>query len=382
MRSGEMTPDKWNKIKAIFNEAIDLGDEAREDFLRGHPDAESVAEARRLLEAETRERFSEPAARVSGLWAEDDAVEYEGREIGGFRLIREIGRGGMGIVFEAVRESDDFRQRAAVKILKLGADSAAMAKRFGRERQILATLEHANIARLLDGGRAADGTPFLAMEFVDGLPVDQFCDQNGLGLRDRLRLFLKICSAVAFAHSRLVIHRDLKPSNILVTDDSEVKLLDFGISKIVSPDDEMPDQTLTSLGMMTPRYASPEQAAGRIVSTPGDVYSLGLILYELLTGVPAHRFESSRPDGSHASFAIPSRRARPPRRRRPVRSFRTGDRTNRAEPRRPNRGAWPHHQSENAARRSRQHRPQGASERSGAPLLVGRAVRRRYRTLS
>jgi eukaryotic-like serine/threonine-protein kinase len=202
----------------------------------------------------------------------------------------------MGIVFEAVREKDDFSQRVALKLLKKGMDSDAMLRRFSHERQILASLEHQNIARLIDGGRSEEGTPFFALEFVKGQPIDEFCNERNLSISQRLRLFLQICNAVSFAHSKLVVHRDLKPSNILVTDDGTVKLLDFGISKVLSDDTGYKTQTVTQLGMMTPKYASPEQISGEMVSTSSDIYSLGLILYELLTGVSAYDFPNNRPD--------------------------------------------------------------------------------------
>ncbi len=293
-----MNPERWLKIKAVFNEAVELDSAECEAFLKNQTgaDSEILTEVRKLLSAEKENNFAEPIANLSNLWQDEKAEDFLGKEIGDYKILREIGRGGMGIVFEAVREKADFSQTAALKLLKRGMDSDAMLRRFRHERQILASLEHPNIARLLDGGMSADGLPFFAMEFVGGKPLDEYCDEKNLTTQERLRLFLQICAAVQFAHSRLVVHRDLKPTNILVTENGTVKLLDFGIAKILSPENELQNQTVTALGMMTPQYASPEQIRGEIVSTASDIYSLGLILYELLTGAAAYSFPNNRAD--------------------------------------------------------------------------------------
>ncbi len=291
-----MSPENWQKIKAIFNEAVELGSAECEDLLKNQADTEILAEVRKLLAAEKQNNFAAPIANLSHLWQDERAEDFIGKEIGNYKITREIGRGGMGIVFEASREGADFSQIAALKILKRGMDSDAMLRRFRFERQILASLEHPHIARLLDGGMTADGLQFFALEYVKGQPLDEYCDEKDLSINERLRLFLQVCAAVSFAHSRLVVHRDLKPSNILVTPDGTVKLLDFGIAKILTPDEDYKAQTVTALGMMTPAYASPEQIKGEIVSTASDIYSLGLILYELLTGVSAYNFPNNRPD--------------------------------------------------------------------------------------
>ncbi len=293
-----MNPEKWQKIKAIFNEAVELDSADRESFLnsKSETNEEILAEVRQLIAAEKHHHFEKPIAQVGHLWRDEAAEDFIEREIGNYKITREIGHGGMGIVFEALRKSEDFAQTVALKLLKRGMDSDAMLRRFRHERQILASLEHPNIARLLDGGKTADGLPFFAMEFVKGKPLDEYCREKNLSVTERLQLFLQICAAVQFAHSRLVVHRDLKPTNILVTDDGTVKLLDFGIAKIVSPENDLQIQTVTSLGMMTPAYASPEQIRGAIVSTSSDIYSLGLILYELLTGVAAYQFPNKSPD--------------------------------------------------------------------------------------
>jgi serine/threonine protein kinase len=293
-----MSPENWQKIKALFNAAVELAPDEREALFvsQNGVEAEILAEVRRLLTAEKKNNFDDPIAEIKHLWLTQEAEDLTGRQIGDYKILREIGRGGMGVVFEAVREKADFSQTVALKLLKRGMDSDAMLRRFRHERQILASLEHPNIARLLDGGRTDDGRPFFALEFIGGRPLDEFCDEKNLSINERLRLFLQICAAVSFAHSRLVVHRDLKPTNILVNRDGAVKLLDFGIAKILTPENEEHNQTVTALEMMTPAYASPEQVRGEIVTTSSDIYSLGLILYELLTGVSAYKLSSNRPD--------------------------------------------------------------------------------------
>ena len=213
-------------------------------------------------------------------------------EIGGYRIIREIGRGGMGAVYEAVRESRDFRRRVALKVIKRGMDTDTVVARFRHEQKILASLEHPFIARFLDGGQTCDGLPFYAMEFVEGLPIDEYCAAKNLSIDEKLKLFREVCAAVQYAHQNLVVHRDLKPKNILVCADGTPKLLDFGIGKILTPDAEEDPGTATQLGMMTPAYASPEQILGKRIGTASDIYSLGVILYELLTGQKPYKINS------------------------------------------------------------------------------------------
>ncbi len=185
----------------------------------------------------------------------------------------------------------------AIKVLGPGLTSAGLEKRFRGERQILAALEHPHIARLYEGGRTAAGRPYLVMEYVDGLPLDEYCDRQRLSVRHRLELFRKICAAVHYAHQRLVVHRDLKPSNILVDASGEPRLLDFGIAKLLDPE-ALPvtvETTRTGLRPMTPGYASPEQVRGEAITTASDVFSLGVLLYELLTGRPPHRLQRLSP---------------------------------------------------------------------------------------
>jgi len=219
------------------------------------------------------------------------SVARSDRRIGPYRLLREIGHGGMGTVFLAARDDAEFEKKVAIKVVR-GPDSDEVLARFRRERQILAGLEHPNIARLLDGGTTEDGLPYLVMEYVEGERIDRYCDEHHVGIRHRLEMFRGVCAAVAYAHRNLVVHRDLKPANILVTTEGMPKLLDFGIAKLLGPVSGGAGDTLLA---MTPDYASPEQVRARPLTTATDVYSLGVILYELLTGVRPYRVKTSEP---------------------------------------------------------------------------------------
>ncbi len=220
-----------------------------------------------------------------------------GSRIGPYQLQRVLGEGGMSVVFLAVRCDDEYRQRVALKIVGHGPATGGRLRRFRAERQILARLEHPNIARLLDGGTTAEGLPYFVMELVDGEPIDRYCDRHRLRVADRVRLFRDVCAAVHFAHRNLVVHRDLKPSNILITAEGDVKLLDFGIAKLLAPEPGDLDlhPTDTGLRAMTPEFASPEQLLGQPVTTASDVYTLGVVLYQLLTGHLPHRVEGRSP---------------------------------------------------------------------------------------
>ena len=224
-----------------------------------------------------------------------DTVQGVDARIGAYRLVRELGQGGMGAVYLAMRDDDAFHKRVALKILKRGMDSEAIVRRFRTERQILAGLDHPNIARLLDGGTTPDGLPYLVMEYVEGMPLGEFAETRQLDTNARLQLFRRLCAAVQYAHQSLVIHRDIKPANVLVSQDGVPKLLDFGIAKLLNA--ELTGQSLTAvtapgLQLMTPEYASPEQVRGEQVTTATDVYSLGILLYELLTGRRPYRLTS------------------------------------------------------------------------------------------
>ena len=221
----------------------------------------------------------------------------QGGRLGPYRLIREIGHGGMGTVFLGVRDDDVFQKRVAIKVLKRGMDTDSIVRRFRHERQILASLEHPFIASLLDGGSTPDGRPYFAMEYVEGQPIVDYCDTHRLDTAARLELFRHVCTAVQYAHQNLIIHRDIKPANVLVIAEATPKLLDFGIAKLLNP--ELAGQTLAptapGLQLMTPEYASPEQVRGEAVSTATDVYSLGVLLYELLAGRLPYRLTSRAP---------------------------------------------------------------------------------------
>ena len=292
-----LPPDQWQKVKQILQSALELPAAERADFIDRECAGDEVIlnEVASLLEAsdEAGTFIVSPGASVSGFVNLGPDVVRSGEQIGSYKVLREIGRGGMGAVYLAERADRHFEKQVALKLIKRGLDTDEIISRFRNERQILANLEHPNIARLLDGGATEDGLPFLVMEYVDGTKLTTFCEQNGLDLNDRLNIFIGACSAVAHAHRNLVVHRDLKPSNILVTADGHPKLLDFGIAKLLTPTgDAATQRTRSEFHVMTPEYASPEQVLGEPVTTQSDVYSLGIILYELLSGSKPYEFES------------------------------------------------------------------------------------------
>jgi eukaryotic-like serine/threonine-protein kinase len=316
------TPERWQQAKEILHAALDRAPAERTAFLDEAcaADAELRAEVVSLLRyeaeaedfsltAETQRSLDEPASSAPLLSPDAPTLfagpapplrqqtinEVAGQRIGRYQLLRELGQGGMGTVYLAAR-ADDFRQQVALKLVKprlglLPGTSADVLTRFRNERQILAALNHPNIARLLDGGATADGLPYLVMEYIEGQPLDTYCNEHQLSTGERLKLFRQVCSAVHYAHQHLVIHRDLKPSNILVTKDGTPKLLDFGIAKLLTPD--LAAQTLHETApehrLLTPAYASPEQVRGELLTAASDVYSLGVLLYELLTGHSPYR---------------------------------------------------------------------------------------------
>ncbi|HLM01849.1 MAG TPA: serine/threonine-protein kinase, partial [Pyrinomonadaceae bacterium] len=289
-----MNPERYQKIKKIFNQATEMSVAERNDFLENACDSDTLRrEVEKMLvfadEEESEDAFEKNAFEIFNSAADARIPE----KIGAYKIIREIGRGGMGAVYEAVRQNDNFTQKVALKVIKRGMDTDAIVRRFRHEQKILATLEHPNIARFLDGGMTAEGLPFYAMEFVEGEFIDDYCRARNCSVNERLRLFRQVCSAVQYAHQNLVIHRDLKSKNILVTNDGTPKLLDFGIAKVLTPETAEEIGTATQLGMMTPAYASPEQILGKRIGTASDVYSLGVILYELLTGRKPYRINSN-----------------------------------------------------------------------------------------
>lgn len=318
-------PEDWARVEAILDDVLELPPGERGPVLDRAcgGDAELRAHVESLLAAdESAERFLElPAMEYAGSIVRAatgpggvEEFEQPGDRIGPYRLIREIGRGGMGRVFLADRADGQFEQQVALKLLRRDPLGGEIHQRFLRERQILARLQHPNIARLLDGGVTADGRPYFAMEYVAGEPITTYCDTRALGLKSRLRLFTAVCDAVQYAHQNLVVHRDLKPSNTLVTPERQVKLLDFGIAKVLHENDEpgSTDFTLTRLGSgpMTPEYAAPEQVRGEPVTTATDVYALGALAYELLTGRGPHRL--SRLTAAEVERAVAEREVERP----------------------------------------------------------------------
>lgn len=297
--SDALTPERWRQVKAIFQVAVEHEPERRAEIIESNcsGDSELRAAVERLLAADAREPdfLEDSPIDLTSLITTETEEPFRDRRLGPYRILEEIGRGGMGAVYLAQRE-DEFEKRVAIKIIKRGMDTHDMLRRFRNERQILAHLDHPNIARLLDGGSTADGLPYFVMEYVDGLAIDEYCTTHDLAIPERLKLFRQVCAAVSYAHQHLAIHRDIKPSNILVTADGTPKLLDFGIAKLLAAAPDAP-ATATALPLMTPEYASPEQARGDAgISTASDVYSLGVVLYELLTGRRPYLFLNRRAD--------------------------------------------------------------------------------------
>lgn len=307
-----MTAERWRQVREVLYAAAEQDAAARAEFLREACDGDAGLreEVERLLAAlDESGAFLEPAAP-----AERD---LSGGKIGPYLVLERAGQGGMGTVYRAVRE-DDYRQEVAIKLVKREVETEALTARFRRERQALARLNHPNIARLLDGGTTADGRPYLVMEWVEGTSITEYANTRKLGVRERLGLFLTVCDAVAHAHRNLVVHRDLKPSNLPITAAGAPKLLDFGIAKILAPEAGEEEAMTVAGGLaLTPDYASPEQVRGEPLTTATDIYSLGATLYELLTGVRPHRFETRTPPEiervvCEREAALPSAVARAP----------------------------------------------------------------------
>ncbi len=286
--------DRWQIAWRIFEQATELPADQRTDFLEsaceGDDDVRRAVE--KMLDADQAETgifLDRPLAKAS------ETTEFmpptftrpsqTPQRLGAYRLLNKVGEGGMSSVFLAVRDDDAYQRRVVVKVIRPGMETEHVARRFRVERQILASLDHPNIARLFDGGTTDRDLPYFVMEYIDGVPIDVFCERNELSVEERLTLFMKVCAAVGYAHRNLVVHRDIKPNNILVSADGEPKLLDFGIAKLLNPDLGSPEiaPTLTATRMLTPSYASPEQIRGRMITTASDVYSLGVLLFKLLT---------------------------------------------------------------------------------------------------
>ena len=295
-RRNNITPQRWQQVKQVLSQALELDTGPRRSFLDSAcaSDAELRAEIDLLLDQHVDtgdDMIEQCASDAAARLRLNEGTSQEGTRLGPYKIVREIGHGGMGAVYLAERDDEQYRQQVAIKLIKPGLGGELIRKRFRNEMQILADLSHPNIARLLDGGETTDGVPYLVMEYVEGRPIDVFCDEKQLSIDERLRLFSTVCAAVQYAHQHLVIHRDIKPGNILVTEEARPKLVDFGIAKLL--DQDRSDATATAMPFMTPDYASPEQVRGVGVTTATDIYSLGVVLYELLTGRRPYSLKSS-----------------------------------------------------------------------------------------
>lgn len=292
--------DRWRRIEDLYHAAIARPISERADFLRqsctDDPDMRAEVESLLAHVGPTGAFIDEPALVVLAAGLAQDEKEAQltgpapdrmiGARIGQYRITAKIGMGGMGDVYRAVRADQEYEREVAIKLISAGRSSAFFVDQFRKERQILAGLDHRNIGRLFDGGTTAEGIPYLVMEYIEGEPVTAYCDRHRLSIADRLKLFVQVCSAVQYAHQHLIIHRDIKPGNILVTTDGVAKLMDFGIAKILEAEagTGQHETTMTGMRAFTPGYASPEQIKGEPISTASDVYSLGVVLFELLTG--------------------------------------------------------------------------------------------------
>jgi tetratricopeptide (TPR) repeat protein len=290
--------EHWERIEGLFYAALELDAAARPGFLRQTcgADAQLLREVESLLQSSEKTVAFARGAVAEAVGQGAAIAQPPGKRIGAYEVIRVLGKGGMGTVYLARRADQSYQQEVAIKLMHPGfGPTQRMLLRFSAERQILANLNHPNISLLLDGGLTEEGLPYLVMEYVNGVRIDEYCRQNRISVEDRLNLFRMVCSAVEFAHKNLVIHRDIKPGNILVTPEGVPKLLDFGIAKLL--DSEAREFTLTQTGdrLMTPEYASPEQMLGGQITTATDVYALGILLYELLAGKKPFDIQTKSP---------------------------------------------------------------------------------------
>jgi serine/threonine protein kinase/TolA-binding protein len=295
-----MEPERWRQIEDLFHRALDCEPGRRAVFLDSAcaGDASLRHEVESLLSSYDKGSFTETPAFAEGvkLLEESEARSLAGQNIGPYRVIRMIGQGGMGAVYLAARADQAFQKEVAIKLIKRGQDTDDVIRRFRGERQILASLDHPNITRLFDGGTTEDGLPYFVMEYIPGQPIDNYCDSQKLTIADRLKLFQSVCAAVHYAHQNLVIHRDIKSGNILVTSEGVPRLLDFGIAKLLAAEPSVTERTLTLARRMTPESASPEQVRAENITTASDVYSLGVLLYKLLTGHSPYRLAGRSSD--------------------------------------------------------------------------------------
>jgi serine/threonine protein kinase/tetratricopeptide (TPR) repeat protein len=317
-----VNPQRWQQIKVALDRALELQGNLRTAYLDHITanDAELRGELQALIAAhdEAGETFLNTPAAL-GFSDLTDPDPWIGKHIGSYQLIELIGSGGMGEVYRAIRADDEYQKQVAIKLIRTDQSSAQLIRRFKTERQILASFDHANIARMFDGGTTEDGVPYFVMELIEGEPIDRYCEARKLDVSVRLGIFLEVCAAVHYAHQRLVIHRDLKPNNILVTENAEPKLLDFGIAKILAPSTQPEaagpqvgpaDKTKTEFRVLTLEYASPEQINGEALTAASDVYSLGVVLYQLLAG--RRPFELQGSTRRALEEAVLSSDARPP----------------------------------------------------------------------
>ena len=309
---GNIDPQRWNRLKTILGEALEQNSSAGRIAVveqRCGEDTDLLEEAESLLagaEALLNEHTDsfEDCVRNAAATFWQEGPPRSGQRVGAYVIVRELGRGGMGTVFLADRADGQFEKQVAIKILNRGADTAEILRRFHAERQILAKLDHPNIGRLLDAGTTEDGLPYFIMDYIVGAPVTRFAVAQKLSTRQRLELFLKICAAVEFAHRNLVVHRDIKPSNILANAEGEPKLLDFGIAKLLAKDEEVAQRTAEAQQHLTPICASPEQAKGDPITVASDIYSLGALLYEMLSDQKPHRFSTARPTREELALVV------------------------------------------------------------------------------